>query len=82
MKIFTDHPNSVGETYGEHFLVATGVGAKMVGAGLACFVHAVFPFWCKSTGSKTILGLHKRIIHGREKFDGKASKGHQKDWCI
>ena len=82
MKIFTDHPRSVGETYGEHFAVASGTGTKMITAGLACWVHAVFPFLCKTTGSKAIFALHKRMIQGREKYGGKATRGEQRDWCI
>lgn len=83
MSLFTDHPHSVGESYTEHFGVASGVGTKMIVAGLACWVHAVFPFWCKSTGSKTIVALNKRMVHGREKYgEGDTRKGDQRDWCI
>ena len=32
---FTRHPAAVGETYGEHFVFATGVGKRMILAGLA-----------------------------------------------
>ena len=82
MKIFTEHPRSVGETYSEHLLVASGVGAKMIVAGLGCWVHAIFPFLCKSTGSRAIHGLHARMIRGREKYGGEAWRGEQRDWCI
>lgn len=64
---FTDHPRAVGETYFQHSQVAGTVGIKMIGAGLACLVHAVFPFLCVTTGSRTILALHAKITAGRRK---------------
>ncbi len=83
MSIFTEHPHSVGESYGEHFAVASGFGWRMLVGGMACMVHAVFPFWCKSTGSKTVAQLNARMIHGREKFGADdRRRGDQRDWCI
>ena len=60
-EMFTDHPHSVGETFGEHFLFASSFGARMVVGGLACFVHGFFPFLFVRTGSKTVLALHARM---------------------
>ena len=60
-KSFTQHPHSVGETYGEHFLFASSFGSKMVVGGLACFVHGFLPFLFVRTGSKTVLALHDRM---------------------
>ncbi|MBM3535885.1 MAG: hypothetical protein FJX60_22975 [Alphaproteobacteria bacterium] len=64
---FTDHPRAVGETYLEHSRVAGSVGFKMVGAGLACLVHAIFPFLFVTTGSRAILTLHAKITSGRRR---------------
>lgn len=64
---FTDHPRAVGETYLEHGRVAGSVGFKMIGAGLACLVHAAFPFLFVTTGSRTILALHAKVTAGRRK---------------
>ena len=47
---FVDHPRSVGETYGEHFAVATGFGLRLIAAGLACLVHACVPAWFTRIG--------------------------------
>ncbi len=60
-ELFTDHPRSVGETFGEHFLFASSFGARMVAGGLACFIHGFFPFLFVRTGSKTVLALHARM---------------------
>ena len=62
---FTQHPHEVGETYGEHFAVATGFGFAMLRGGLACLVHAVLPFACTSTGSRTVRTLHDRMVANR-----------------
>ncbi len=34
-KLFTDHPASVDETYGEHLVMATGFGVRMILGGFA-----------------------------------------------
>ena len=57
----TRHPQEVGEGYFEHMGVATRVGLQLAGGAVACFVHAVFPFLCVTTGSRTIERLHRRI---------------------
>lgn len=58
---FTEHPTEVGETYGEHLVHAGSVGLTLIGAGLACLVHAVLPFLFVNTGSATIRRLHGGI---------------------
>ena len=62
---FTEHPHAVGETYAEHFGVASGFGGAMLVGGLACMVHAVLPFLCTTTGSRTIRRLHDRMVVNR-----------------
>ena len=64
---FTRHPNSVGESYGEHFVVATSFGTAMILGGLACWVHGVLPFLFTSTGSQTIKRLHERMLVSRRR---------------
>jgi hypothetical protein len=58
---FTKHPTEVGEGYGEHLVQASGFGFKLIGAGLACIVHGIFPFLFVNTGSNTIRKLHGGI---------------------
>ena len=57
-RLFVEHPESVGETYGEHMSVASWYGIRLLGAGLACIVHAVLPCLFVRTGSATIERLH------------------------
>ena len=62
LKKFTNHPKSVGETYTEHAGVAAGFGWTMIVGGFASLIHAVFPFWFESTGSRAINHLHEKLI--------------------
>ncbi len=67
MRMFTQHPASVGETYGEHFGVASGFGIRMILGGLACLVHGVLPFLFTKTGSRIVTELHGRMVTHRNR---------------
>jgi Family of unknown function (DUF6356) len=62
---FTAHPASVGETYGEHFRSACKFSAAMFSGGIACFVHAVFPFVFVTTGSSKVRELYECMVTNR-----------------
>ena len=64
---FTRHPREVGESYPEHFAIASRFGLKMIGGGLACLVHAVCPFLCERTGSETVRGLNASLCKRADK---------------
>jgi hypothetical protein len=64
---FTRHPKEVGEGYLEHMGHAGGFGLKLVAAGLACIIHAIFPFLFVETGSKAIRGLHGTLTKRADK---------------
>ncbi|GIL38840.1 DUF6356 family protein [Roseiterribacter gracilis] len=59
--LFTTHPAEVGESYFGHLRAALGIGLTLFWAGFACLLHAIFPFLCKRTGSRTINRLHQQI---------------------
>ncbi len=65
MKLFTAHPESVGETYFEHMQSALRFAGKLFAATLCCVVHAAFPFFFKGTGSRLIAELHDRMVVNR-----------------
>lgn len=67
MGLFTSHPASVGETYGEHFGSASYFGLRMIGAGILCLVHGVLPFLFVTNGSRTIIHLHERMVTNRHR---------------
>lgn len=62
----TEHPKSVGETYGEHLRVASSFGGAMLCGGMACLVHGLLPFLFTRTGSTTVSRLHARMVTNRE----------------
>ena len=64
-QLFTEHPASVGETYGQHMASAFGFAGAMFAASLACFLHGIFPWLFRTTGSRTIVTLHERMIAHR-----------------
>ena len=68
IKAFTDHPASVGETYGEHLVHASGFGLRMVAGGIACILHGILPFLFVKTGSNQIQTLHGRMVVNRSKM--------------
>jgi hypothetical protein len=51
MKLFTEHPNSVGETYLQHCLVAAKLSLRLSMASLAQLVHAILPFFDPPCGT-------------------------------
>ncbi len=61
-RLFNQHPESVGETYGEHMVRAWWFGGRMVLAGVACMVHALLPFVFVRTGSQAIEALNAEML--------------------
>lgn len=64
MTLFTAHPASVDETFGEHlFFALTFAGLLFIAAG-AALVHAILPFMFEKTASKIVARLYERT-HNR-----------------
>jgi Family of unknown function (DUF6356) len=70
-RAFTEHPQSVGESYREHLAHATGFGFRMVLGGLACILHGLLPFLFVKTGSKQIETLHGKMVVNRSRLPQK-----------
>jgi hypothetical protein len=62
---FTEHPQSVGESWPEHLLMAWSFGGRMIAAGFACLVHGLLPFLFVTTGSSTVHALFDRMVTSR-----------------
>lgn len=58
---FNRHPTAIGESYAQHLAQAAAFGATMIVAGLACLIHAIFPFWFEKTASDCIKRLHAKM---------------------
>ena len=70
-RLFTEHPESVGESYGEHLVRASVFGGRMVVAGIACMLHALLPFVFVRTGSVAVEELHAQVLAAK----GRGSQG-------
>lgn len=73
-RAFTEHPESVGETYAEHMGQAASFGGWMILGGLACLIHGLLPFAFKTTGSKIITRLHGRMVTHRDRRESASSR--------
>lgn len=56
-RLFQAHPDDIGETYAEHAGHALVIGLRMLGAGLACLIHALIPGLFVRTASHTVNGI-------------------------
>lgn len=65
---FTEHPTTVDETYGEHFVTASGFSLSMLKAAFCCGVHAILPFAFEKTGSECITELYDRMVTNRNRL--------------
>ncbi len=77
MRIFTEHPASVGETYFGHMFSALSFCAKMTVALMACLVHAFLPFLFEKTGSQMIMRLMDDMVHHRDKRTDAANEDRE-----
>lgn len=64
-QLFTEHPNSVGESYMEHMGQAMSFALPLFAAAFACLAHAFLPFLLEKTGSGIISGLYDRMVANR-----------------
>ena len=55
--LLTRHPREIGESYGEHAVHATYIGARMIVAGFACLVHAVLPGLFVRTATRAVADI-------------------------
>lgn len=60
-RLFRNHPQSLGMSWARHAAGAIAIGVRMVGAGAACFVHAIVPGWFTETAGRTVVELHEHM---------------------
>ena len=73
-RMFLDHPRSLGMTWAGHGIGAVAIGARLVGAGCACIVHAVVPGVFTQTAGKTITEMYDHMARR------KASAANPENW--
>jgi len=64
-RLFVDHPRSLGMSWAKHGAGAVWISAELVGAGVACLVHAVVPGWFTQTAGRTVERLHDHMHRRR-----------------
>ena len=61
-RLFVEHPSSLGMSWVEHGIGAVKIGSELVGAGMACIVHAVVPGWFTQTAGRTVERMHDHMV--------------------
>ena len=61
-RLFLAHPRSLGMSWARHGAGAVAIGATLVGAGLACLVHAIVPGWFTQTAGKTVNAMYDHMM--------------------
>ena len=61
-RLFRNHPKSLGMSWAEHGAGAVVIGVRMIGAGLACIVHAAVPALFTETAGRTVMSLHDHMV--------------------
>ena len=74
-RLFTEHPESVGESYTEHLGMALSFSAALFAGTVVGLVHAILPFLFVKTGSNIITGLHDRMVTNRDRRFAPGSVG-------
>ena len=60
-RMFLEHPRSLGMTWAGHGAGAVAISARLIGAGLACLVHAVVPGIFTQTAGKTVTHMYDHM---------------------
>lgn len=60
-RLFNDHPRSLGMSWASHGAGAIAIGARMIGAGVACIAHALVPALFTETAGRTVVALHEHM---------------------
>lgn len=64
-RLFVEHPQSLGMSWARHGVGAVRISAELVGAGIACLVHAAVPGLFTQTAGRTVERLHDHMTKRR-----------------
>ena len=59
--IFTEHPNSAGQSYSEHFWFALTIAGTCLVITIVATIHSMLPMIFKNTGSTLLQQLNSKI---------------------
>lgn len=60
--LFTAHPESLDESYGQHFGHALSYAGRLFAASFCAFTHALLPFLFEKTASNLIKQMHAEMM--------------------
>ena len=61
-RMFVNHPRSLGMSWVGHGVGAMKIGGELLGAGLACMVHAIVPGLFTQTAGKTVTRMYDHMV--------------------
>ena len=61
-RLFLEHPRSLGMSWASHGAGAVRIGGELIGAGMACLVHAVVPGIFTQTAGKTVTRMYDHMM--------------------
>jgi hypothetical protein len=64
-RLFREHPRSLGMSWAGHGIGALAIGGRLIGAGVACIVHAVIPGVFTQTAGKTVTHMYDHMTKRR-----------------
>ena len=73
-RLFSEHPRSLGMSWAAHGAGAAAIAVRLIGAGLACLVHAIVPAWFTQTAGRTVTEIYEDIARR------KAGAANPKAW--
>ena len=76
-RLFTEHPQSVGESYFAHMGMAFRFGTRLLIVAIACLLHGILPFLFVKTGSNAIEELHDVMVTNRVRKGAKSRASSQ-----
>jgi len=73
-RMFLDHPRALGMSWAAHGAGAVLIAGRLVGAGLACLVHALVPGVFTETAGRTVTDMYAHMQRR------KAGAANPKNW--
>ena len=73
-RLFSEHPQSLGMSWASHGAGAARIAVRLIGAGLACLIHAIVPAWFTQTAGRTVSDIYEDIARR------KAGAANPKAW--
>lgn len=68
LKLFTKHPQEVGESYLRHGFFAFCMALKMIGISFIWIIHGLFPFLFTCTATQIIINMAEKFSQRRKSY--------------